>query len=98
MTRLFTQRKDANHAEIKSALVNAGCLVADLSDASGGVPDLLVLRRLADGTELWRLLELKTKRGRMRKAQEAFAKQFPVSVVKTAAEALTAMGIEVGGE
>lgn len=93
--RFVNNRRDSNHGEIVSALERAGCRVADLSDAGGGVPDILVARVLASGVLIWRLMELKTKKGRMRAAQEAFAKLWPVSVVRTPEAALEAMGIEV---
>jgi len=38
----FARRVDANHAQVKSALIAAGAKVHDLSSTGGGVPDLLI--------------------------------------------------------
>ena len=38
----YAKRVDANHAQVKSALIAAGAKVHDLSAIGGGVPDLLI--------------------------------------------------------
>ena len=41
-TPRFRQQRDGNHETIAEALQYHGCIVADLAEAGGGVPDLLV--------------------------------------------------------
>lgn len=63
----FARRTDANQAPIVKALRQLGAYVVDLSRVGGGVPDLLIGWRGA-----WLLAEVKTEKGKLRKAQEDF--------------------------
>jgi hypothetical protein len=73
-------KKDFNHAEIAQAFEKLGCDVLDLSRVGGGCPDLLIRVRAID---LWRLVEIKTEKGRLKPAQKEFASRWPVFVVRT---------------
>ena len=86
-------RKDATQATIRDALIRAGCYVLDLSAVGGGCPDLLVYH-LRVGL---RLVEVKTRAGKLKPSQVAFARRWPVSVARTPEDALRAMGFEVTG-
>ena len=83
---------DANHREIVATLRAAGCEVLDLSRVGGGCPDLLVYRT-ARG--LLRLIEVKTENGRLTKRQSIRFPLLPVWVVRSPAEALAAMEVEI---
>ena len=92
--------RDRNHAPIQKALERAGCRVADLSKAGGGVSDLLVFR---PATGLLLPLEVKvletakktSKTDPTEIAQQEFRRRFPMTrVVTSIAEAFDAMGIE----
>lgn len=89
---MYKRRRDANHASIARALQLAGCSVADLSAVGGGVPDLAVARA---GRTYW--LEVKNPKGfnRVLQSQSDWALRWnaPVSVVRTAEEALRAVGL-----
>ena len=80
MTRRYARRTDANQREIMQALRALGFCVFDLSGVGGGCPDLLVGR----SGRLW-LVEVKNRAGRNRlgAAQKDFARDWPVSVVRT---------------
>lgn len=93
MTRFVRNRRDGNHGLIVEALEKAGVGVVDLSDAGGGVPDLCCW---APRLNRWVWVEIKEKRGRLRKSQEEFKKRYPVVVARTIREALAACGIAVG--
>lgn len=85
-------KRDANEAEIVQALLDAGYSVERLNDPA--LPDLLVA-----GSGVNALLEVKTARGRLTKAQkEWWAKSWPGprAVVRSAAEALAWMEMETG--
>lgn len=86
--RFVRNARDANHGAIVDALEAAGFLVADLSEAGGGVPDILVMN---PRTKRLVLIEIKTRRGRMRRNQDEFRKLWPVVVARTPAAALAAM-------
>jgi hypothetical protein len=94
MTRRFAARhgaQDANAPAIALALRRCGASVLDLHAVGGGCPDLLVGYRGAS----W-LMEVKTATGAVRPSQAAFARDWrgaPVVVVRSAAEALAAIGI-----
>lgn len=84
------RKTDANHAEIRKALRDAGASVADLSGSGNGIPDMLVGYRGAN----W-LVEAKDgkKRPSERKlttAQVKFHAEWKgqIAVVTTAEEAL----------
>lgn len=80
-------KRDANEKAIVAALRKAGCLVLFLSGP--GTPDLLVARGW-----LLRALEVKRPKGRLTKAQEARkCEGWPVTVVRTPEEALSAVGL-----
>jgi hypothetical protein len=89
---------DSTHAEVVAALRAAGRRVLDLSRVGGGVPDILVLY----GGRLV-LMEIKNPLGprggasksKLNEAQVAFAHQWPVVVVRSAAEALAATGVHL---
>ncbi len=98
----FRVRRDVNHKAVVDTLRAAGCLVADAAALGGGFPDLVC----AHARVGVRLLEVKrpTERGRvfasdtkLRPSQVAFHRQWAdyAIVVRTPAEALRAMGIEV---
>lgn len=84
-------KPDATLGPIRSALEAAGCAIADLGAVGAGCPDLLVYRA---ATGLLRLIEAKSKKGKLRASQQAFALRMPVWVARTPDEALAAMGIE----
>lgn len=83
---------DSNHREVVAALRAAGCEVLDLSRVGGGCPDLLVYRT-ARG--LLRLLEVKVAKGRLTELQQTKFMRLPVWVVRSPAEALAAMEVEI---
>ena len=108
MTRFVRNRRDGNHGAIVEALEAAGVRVVDLSDAGGGVPDIAcwVPPRYVHATHFcseshvanegrWVFIEIKQRRGRLRKSQEEFRERYPVVMARTAAEALAACGIRV---
>jgi Holliday junction resolvase len=94
--RRFAARRgpaDANQAGIITALRRCGASVVDLHAVGAGCPDLLVGFHGAT----W-LLEVKTAKGLVRESQAAFARDWrgaPVIVVRTVAEALAAIGIQI---
>lgn len=94
MPRLHVNRRDGNHGDVVDALERVGLQVLDLSDAGGGCPDLAVF---IPWQRRWVFIEVKQRRGRMRKSQEEVAKRVPVVVARTPSAALEACGIKVGG-
>jgi hypothetical protein len=73
-------RVDANHAEIVDAYRARGYRVLSLARQGDGVPDLLVHRNDVG----FRLVEVKTLKGKLRRQQEAFqAKGWPVTVIRS---------------
>ena len=64
-------RRDANDADITTAVRAAGFTVYDLGTAGQGVPDKLVT---APGFATF--LEIKTPKGKLRKGQERFQQAF----------------------
>lgn len=86
-------RRDRNQDEIVAALLAAGCSVFDTANMGNGFPDVIC----AHGRENVVLLEIKNpgsdygRRG-LTARQRKFAQLFPVKVVYTKEQALTAMG------
>ena len=80
-------RRDNNEAEIVSALVKAGC---DVDYVSFKPYDIVVGRSSQSY-----LLEVKTKKGRMRQSQVDFKRDWRghYAVVRTPEEALKAVGL-----
>jgi hypothetical protein len=86
-------KRDSNEAEIKEALIQAGASVVSLSIPNA--PDLLVGYGGEDGNGTTYLLEIKSKRGKLRIGQQYWADSWyggPVAVVRTVEEALNAVG------
>lgn len=67
----YAKRRDANDGLIAEALAKAGFIVHDFASASL-VPDRLVVKRLPDDTFWVCWVEIKTPKGKLRPAQEAF--------------------------
>lgn len=92
MTREYAKRTDANVSEIVSLYRQVGAFVAFIEGSyNAGIPDLLVGFR---GKTY--LVEVKTKKGRLNKAQIAFREQWvggPLVVVRNPEEALAAIGL-----
>lgn len=83
-------RVDANQREIVDALRRAGAFVWDCSRLGGGFPDLFVVFRGAAY-----LLECKAPQGHLTEREREFALMcpLPVRVVRSADEALAAIGV-----
>ena len=96
VTRRFAARRgklDATQPDIVKALKRVGASVQDLHAVGGGCPDLIVGYR---GVNY--LLECKTDTGAMKESQDTFIAGWqgaPVRVVRSPAEALTAIGIRL---
>ncbi len=89
-------RTDANQSAIVSALRKVGCRVVDMSPLGGGVPDLLVSLPRRKALPDLVLMEVKTARGRLTRDQQTFeAAGWPVFVVRSVAEALRIVGVQV---
>lgn len=92
-------KKDANHAEIVSALRAAGCGVCDLAAVGGGVPDLVVcapthpfktsLIEIKDGSKPPSARQLTPDQVKFHAAWRG-----DIAIVTTVAEALAAVGIQ----
>lgn len=85
-------RRDSTHREIVRMLEAVGASVFDSADVGGGFPDLVVGYR---GKTY--LMEVKGPKGKLRASQVAFGRRWKgtaVDVVRTAAEALIAIGLE----
>ena len=67
----YAARRDANDADITTAVRAAGFTVYDLGTAGQGVPDKLVV---APGFAAF--LEIKTPKGKLRRGQERFQEAF----------------------
>lgn len=73
-------RLDANHVEMVDALKSKGYRVLSLASHGHGVPDVLIHREDTG----FRLVEIKTEKGKLRKQQEGFmAKGWPVTVIRS---------------
>ena len=84
------KRTDANQASILATLRQVGATVVDLSAVGKGCPDLLVGHR-----GVTYLLEVKARKGRTTPDQDVFYAWWrggPVHIVRTADEALSAIG------
>ena len=84
------KRTDANQSSIIAVLREVGATVVDLSAVGKGVPDLLVGHR-----GVTYLLEVKNVKGKTTPDQDAFYAWWrggPVHIVRTADEALSAIG------
>lgn len=97
-------RKDANHNEIKQALIEAHLSVVDLAEVPVNVPGLANLPDLLVGgyhqvlgVPYAVLMEIKSEGGTVRPGQSDFAAAWrgPVAVVRNRREALALFGIEV---
>jgi hypothetical protein len=87
----FRQQLDQNHKAIVAALTYSGALVADLSNAGGGIPDLLCGYR---GTLF--CVEVKSPKGSLSAKQKEFFAQwseYPAVVMRTVDEAMDMMEI-----
>lgn len=89
---MSTKRVDANQTAIVEALRGVGASVLSLAALGNGVPDLLVAFR-----GQCYLLECKSKDGKLTPDQWAwiFMWKGDVAVVRSADEALKAIGVEV---
>lgn len=90
------KRTDANQSAIMATLRQVGATVVDLSAVGKGCPDLLVGHR-----GVTYLLEVKNVKGKNRTTPDqdvfyAWWRGAPVSIVRTADEALSAIGITEG--
>ena len=90
------KRTDANQSAIIAVLRQVGATVVDLSAVGKGVPDLLVGHR-----GVTYLLEVKNLKGRNRLTPDqdvfyAWWRGAPVTIVRTADEALIAIGATEG--
>lgn len=90
------KRTDANQSAIIAVLRQVGATVVDLSAVGKGVPDLLVGHR-----GVTYLLEVKNLKGRNRLTPDqdvfyAWWRGAPVTIVRTADEALQAIGATEG--
>jgi hypothetical protein len=81
---LWAKRTDGNHAEIRTAMREAGAEVEDMSGSGKGMPDTLVYT--ADGRLL--LVEIKMPKGTLTAPQIRFHARFPVHIVRTAEAAI----------
>jgi len=97
-------RKDANHAEIKQALIDAHLSVVDLADVPANLPELAALPDLLVGgyhqtleRHINILMEIKTDDGNLRPGQLNFMLTWrgQVEEVRTTSEALALFGIGI---
>lgn len=96
MTSRYARKVDNNQAEIVAALRAAGCRVVDFSWCGRGVPDLHVVN--PRGLLFW--LEVKRPRKANSRAKDdrtdaelEMATLIPIAVVRSANEALEAVGM-----
>jgi VRR-NUC domain len=78
---------DLNHQVIVATLRAIGCEVLSLAAVGKGVPDLLVYHPLSG----MHLIEVKSEKGKLLPGQRAFKNKWPVTVVRTAKEAIKAV-------
>lgn len=88
----YARKVDANHGDIVEGLRKFGCLVHSTANVGQGFPDLFVgvRGRVA-------LLEVKVGKAKLTEAEEKFHRTwfgYPVHVVRTLDEALTAVGVK----
>ena len=88
----MARRVDANHGDIRDGLRQCGVYVIDTHELGGGFPDLVAWTPQRG----WRLLEVKTLRGRLTPDEKALHDSCPgpIDVVRTLEQALQAMGLE----
>jgi len=87
----FRQKLDDNHKAIVAAFTYCGALVADLSNAGGGVPDLLIGFR-----GMLFCVEIKSPKGALSLKQKEFFAQwseYPAIVIRTVDEAMDVMKV-----
>ena len=87
----FRQKLDENHRAIVATLQYNGALVGDLSNAGGGVPDLVVGYR-----GVLFLVEVKTLKGALSPKQKEFFAQwseYPTLIIRTVDEAMDVMEV-----
>jgi hypothetical protein len=87
----FRQKLDENHRAIVATLQYNGALVGDLSNAGGGIPDLVVGFR-----GVLFLVEVKTPKGALSPKQKEFFAQwseYPTLVIRTVDEAMDVMEV-----
>jgi hypothetical protein len=85
------QHRDANHKAIVAALTYHGCIVADLANAGGGVPDVLCGYR-----GVLFLVEIKTATGSLSKKQREFFDawtEYPALVLRSADDVFDVMEV-----
>ena len=85
------QHRDANHKAIVAALTYHGCIVADLANAGGGVPDLVCGFR---GVLFY--VEIKTATGSLSKKQREFFDawiEYPALVLRSADDVFDVMEV-----
>jgi len=85
-------RKDHNQDLIVDALKKAGCSVLDLSMVGGGCPDLMVGKH---GFNFFMEVKNPDTKGKLNDLQKKFIEEWdaPIHVVRTADEALKAIGV-----
>ena len=88
----MAKRVDANHGEIRDGMRQRFVFVIDTHAVGDGFPDLVAWTPQRG----WRLLEVKTARGRLSPAERKLHAESPgpIDVVRTLGEALRVMGIE----
>jgi len=87
----FRQKLDENHRAIVATLQYNGALVGDLSNAGGGIPDLVVGYR-----GVLFLVEVKTLKGALSPKQKEFFAQwseYPTLIIRTVDEAMDVMEV-----
>lgn len=87
---MVRRRRDANHKAICKALEAAGARVFDLSGVGGGCPDIAVLKPNKRDVVL---MEIKTDTGALKKTQERTLMDWPVNIVRSVDDALSAVGL-----
>ena len=86
----WARKTDSNQSDIIKALESVGCTVLDLSRVGQGCPDILVGR-----ADRCYLLEIKSPKGKLNKAQRKFRDTWRGSfaVVRSGQQALEAVGV-----
>jgi len=87
----FRQKLDENHRAIVAAFQYCGALVGDLSNAGGGIPDLIIGFR-----GVLFLVEVKTPKGALSPKQKEFFAQwseYPTLVIRSVDEAMDVMEV-----
>jgi hypothetical protein len=95
MSRIYS--RDANHDEIKQALIDAHLSVYDTARVGGDFPDLVVGGYHQDYEIPYNaLIEIKTLDGKLRPGQQIFQSTWrgQIAVVQTIEQALAIFGIK----